>query len=83
MIKITEENILNALRNVDDPDLHKDLVTLNMIENIKVNGNNISFDVILTTPACPLKNKIKEVTTRIICINRLILIAFFNVILPI
>ena len=56
----TNDQILNALKHVDDPDLHKDLVTLNMIEGIKVNGKKISFRVVLTTPACPLKEKIKQ-----------------------
>ncbi|MDP1995383.1 MAG: iron-sulfur cluster assembly protein, partial [Ignavibacteria bacterium] len=57
-MQITQEGILNALKRVNDPDLHKDLVTLKMIDNIQVNENKISVDVILTTPACPLKDKI-------------------------
>lgn len=56
----TNEQILNALRHVNDPDLHKDLVSLNMIEGIKVDGKKISFRLVLTTPACPLKGKIKQ-----------------------
>lgn len=54
-----ENKVLNALKNVNDPDLHKDLVSLNMIRNIKIEGKQIGFDVVLTTPACPLKEKIK------------------------
>ncbi|RXF69015.1 Mrp/NBP35 family ATP-binding protein [Arcticibacter tournemirensis] len=57
---ITKEEVLNALRHVEEPDLKKDLVTLNMIEDIKIEGNNISFTVILTTPACPLKGLIEN-----------------------
>lgn len=52
---ITQEQIYNALRNVEDPDLKKDLVTLNMIEDLKIDGNKVSFSVVLTTPACPMK----------------------------
>lgn len=52
---ITQEQIYNALRNVEDPDLKKDLVTLHMIEDLKIDGNKISFSVVLTTPACPMK----------------------------
>ena len=52
---ITQEQVYNALRNVEDPDLKKDLVTLNMIEDLKIDGNKISFSVVLTTPACPMK----------------------------
>jgi ATP-binding protein involved in chromosome partitioning len=57
---INNTQITDALRHVDDPDLKKDLVTLNMIENVAVDGMNVSFDVVLTTPACPLKNQIRQ-----------------------
>lgn len=57
---INKSRIIDALRHVDDPDLRKDLVTLNMIENISVEGRKIAFDVVLTTPACPLKNQIRQ-----------------------
>ncbi|MEO5647730.1 MAG: Mrp/NBP35 family ATP-binding protein [Chitinophagaceae bacterium] len=61
---MTEEDILKALSNVQEPDLGKDLVTLNMVKNILIEGNNVSFTVVLTTPACPLKDLIKNA-----CIN--------------
>ncbi len=61
---MTQEDVLKALGNVQEPDLGKDLVTLNMVKDISINGNNISFTVILTTPACPLKDLIKNA-----CIN--------------
>ena len=54
------EEILKALGNVQEPDLGKDLVTLNMIKDILIDGNNVSFTVVLTTPACPLKDLIKK-----------------------
>jgi ATP-binding protein involved in chromosome partitioning len=57
---ISKDDVLNALRHVDDPDLKKDLVTLNMIEDVVVEGSKVSFTVRLTTPACPLKEKIKN-----------------------
>lgn len=60
----TKEEILKALSHVEEPDLKKDLVTLNMIEDVKVNGNEVSFTVILTTPACPLKELIHNA-----CVN--------------
>jgi len=56
----TKEDILAALGHVNDPDLKKDLVTLNMIDNIGIEGTKIKFRLILTTPACPLKDKIKK-----------------------
>ncbi len=57
---LTKENVLKALRHVDDPDIKKDLVTLNMIQDIEIDGNKLAFTVMLTTPACPLKEVIKN-----------------------
>ncbi len=56
----TSEDILKALSTVEEPDLKKDLVTLNMIDNVVVDGSKVSFTVILTTPACPLKEVIRK-----------------------
>ena len=56
---IKENEILKALSTVQEPDLHKDLVTLGMVKDISINENLISFTVVLTTPACPLKEKIR------------------------
>ena len=55
---MTQEKILEALSNVQEPDLGKDLVTLNMVKDILIDGNNVSFTVVLTTPACPMKDMI-------------------------
>jgi ATP-binding protein involved in chromosome partitioning len=57
---MTKDNVLQALSTVQEPDLGKDLVTLNMVKDIEIDGNYISFTVILTTPACPLKDHIKN-----------------------
>lgn len=57
---ITKEQILHALSHVEDPDLKKDLVTLNMIQNIEILPNKLKFDVVLTTPACPMKGHIEH-----------------------
>ena len=57
---ITQESLLEALREVEDPDLKKDLVSLGMIQKISIDGPNVAFDVVLTTPACPLKEIIKK-----------------------
>ena len=48
---MTVENLLKALSTVQEPDLGKDLVTLNMVRDIVINGNSVSFTVVLTTPA--------------------------------
>jgi ATP-binding protein involved in chromosome partitioning len=57
---ITKNNILDALRHVIDPDLKKDVVTLNMIDGIQIDGKKVSFKFTLTTPACPLKDKLRK-----------------------
>jgi ATP-binding protein involved in chromosome partitioning len=57
---MTKDNVLQALSTVQEPDLGKDLVTLNMVKDIEIDGNYISFTVVLTTPACPLKDHIKN-----------------------
>src|SRR5512138_450019 len=58
MTQITKEAILAALSTVQEPELHQDLVTLNMIRELEINGTEVSFTVMLTTPACPLRGKI-------------------------
>jgi ATP-binding protein involved in chromosome partitioning len=67
---MTQEDILKALSNVQEPDLGKDLVTLNMVKNILIDGNKVSFTVVLTTPACPMKELIKNA-----CINAVKILA--------
>jgi len=59
-MNLTKEQVLYALGHVEEPDLKKDLVTLNMVQDIKIEGNHLSFSVILTTPACPLKGLIEN-----------------------
>src|SRR3954470_12619849 len=55
-----QDEVLKALSTVQEPDLGKDLVTLNMIRDIRISGNQVSFTVVLTTPACPLKEMMKK-----------------------
>lgn len=59
-MSFTNEQVLFALSHVQEPDLKKDLVSLNMIENIRFDEGKVAFTVILTTPACPLKKVIEE-----------------------
>ena len=54
------EDVLNALRTVQDPDLRRDLVTLGMIEDLVVEDGEVAFTLVLTTAACPLKGQIEE-----------------------
>ena len=56
----TAEQILEALSTVVDPDLKKDLVYLNMVEDVAVDSNRISFTLLLTTPACPLRDQLQN-----------------------
>ncbi len=59
-MQYTKADILNALSTVEDPDLRRDLVTLNMIKDLEVSPGKVSFTVVLTTPACPLKEMIRQ-----------------------
>lgn len=63
---ITNEQVLAALSNVEDPDLKKDLVTLNMIKDVKIEDHHVSFTLELTTPACPMKDMLKNACTNAI-----------------
>lgn len=60
MSQITKEAILNALGTVQEPDLGQDLVTLNMVRNLEINDGNVTFTVMLTTPACPFRAKLEK-----------------------
>ena len=55
---MNKEKIIKALSYVEDPDLKKDLVSLEMIQNLKIHEQEVSFDLVLTTPACPMKDSI-------------------------
>jgi ATP-binding protein involved in chromosome partitioning len=57
---MTKDEILKALSAVQEPDLKQDLVTLNMVRDIEIDGNNVAFTIVLTTPACPLKDLISR-----------------------
>jgi ATP-binding protein involved in chromosome partitioning len=57
---ITESQVLDALRSVMDPDLHRDIVSLGFIRNMKIEGGVVAFDVNLTTPACPVKDRLRD-----------------------
>lgn len=56
---VTEEQILEALRQVRDPDLGRDIVSLGFIRNLKISGDSVRFDINLTTPACPVKDQMQ------------------------
>ena len=67
---ITKEAVLAALSKVQEPELHQDLVTLNMIRNLEIAGDKVTFTVMLTTPACPLRGRIdKEVREAVMTVD--------------
>ena len=59
-LDIRREEVLRELRTVQDPDLHRDLVSLGMIQNLKIEGECVSFSIVLTTPACPVRDNMKQ-----------------------
>jgi ATP-binding protein involved in chromosome partitioning len=58
-VSVTKEQVLSALRAVQDPDLHKDIVSLNFVKEVRIEGGEVDFTVELTTPACPVKEELK------------------------
>lgn len=59
MSQITEQAVLDALKQIIDPDLRKDIVTLGFIKDLAIDGGNVSFRIVLTTPACPVKEEME------------------------
>jgi ATP-binding protein involved in chromosome partitioning len=60
MSQVTEQTVLDALRQIQDPDLHKDIVALGFIKDLSIEGGNVSFRIVLTTPACPVKAEMES-----------------------
>ena len=56
---ITDKAVLDALRAVEDPDFHKDIVSLGFVKDVKVDGKAVSFRIVLTTPACPVRERFR------------------------
>lgn len=66
MKTLTESHVLDALRVVKDPDLHRDIVALNFVKDVTIEGRNLSFKIELTTPACPVRDELKAQAERAI-----------------
>jgi ATP-binding protein involved in chromosome partitioning len=66
MTQLNEQLILDSLRQIKDPDLHKDIVTLGFVRDIKIDGGNVSFRIVLTTPACPVKAEMESAAKKIV-----------------
>jgi ATP-binding protein involved in chromosome partitioning len=60
MAEITEAAVLDALRAVKDPDLNRDIVSLKFVKNVRIEGGRVAFTIELTTPACPVKDQMRE-----------------------
>ena len=66
MPSVTEADVLGALRQVRDPDLHKDIVALNFVKDLKIDGGDVSFRVVLTTPACPVREQLEGAAREVV-----------------
>ena len=66
MTEVSEQSVLDALRQIKDPDLHKDIVTLGFIKDLKIEGGNVSFRIVLTTPACPVKEEMEGAAREVV-----------------
>jgi ATP-binding protein involved in chromosome partitioning len=58
-LSVTQEQVLSVLRTVQDPDLHKDIVALGFVKDVKIEGGEVDFTIELTTPACPVRDQMK------------------------
>ena len=65
-MSLNENIVLDALRQIKDPDLHKDIVTLGFIKDLKLDGGNVSFRIVLTTPACPVRDEMKNAAQELV-----------------
>jgi ATP-binding protein involved in chromosome partitioning len=63
---VSDKEILGALSKIQDPDLHKDIVSLGFVQNIKVSGSDVALDIVLTTPACPVKDQMRDEAVRLL-----------------
>jgi ATP-binding protein involved in chromosome partitioning len=59
-MQVTETAVLEALKAVHDPDLHRDIVSLKFIKNLRIDGGRVAFSIELTTPACPVKDQMRD-----------------------
>lgn len=66
MSQITEQAVLDALSNIKDPDLRKDIVSLGFVKDLQISGGNVSFRLVLTTPACPVKETFETDAKRLV-----------------
>lgn len=66
MTELNEQVVLDGLRQIKDPDLHKDIVTLGFIKDLRIDGGAVSFRIVLTTPACPVKAEMESAAREIV-----------------
>ena len=66
MTQLNEQLILDSLRQIKDPDLHKDIVALGFIRDLKIDGGHVSFRIVLTTPACPVKAEMESAARELV-----------------
>jgi ATP-binding protein involved in chromosome partitioning len=58
-VSVSKDQVLSVLRTIQDPDLHKDIVSLGFVKEVKIEGEEVDFTIELTTPACPVKDQMK------------------------
>ena len=66
MSQLSEEIVLNSLKQIIDPDLRKDIVTLGFIRDLQINGGDVAFRIVLTTPACPVKEEMETAAIQLV-----------------
>jgi ATP-binding protein involved in chromosome partitioning len=66
MSQLSEELVLDSLRQIIDPDLRKDIVSLGFIRDLAIEDGTVSFRIVLTTPACPVKEQMESEARRLV-----------------
>ncbi len=63
---ISEQDVMQTLGQIEDPDLHRDIVSLGFVRNVKIQGAAVSLEINLTTPACPVKDQMQEQARKLV-----------------
>ena len=63
---VTQDDVLRVLATIQDPDLHRDIVSLGFVKDVKISDGHVSFAIELTTPACPVKDQMKAAAERVV-----------------
>jgi ATP-binding protein involved in chromosome partitioning len=65
-VSVSQDDVLRVLGTIQDPDLHRDIVSLGFVQNVKIQDGQVSFAIVLTTPACPVRDQMKAAAEKVV-----------------